>query len=195
MIQINLLPVREARRRADLRNWLLALGISAVSVLVICVSGHQLLRLDLKETRSDIAAAEQQLKAFEAQRQQIEEYKARKAEIVRKLDVITRLERGRAGPVRMLEELSHRIPERVWLTELSSADGQLNLKGSSLDNELVARFLTALEASPYLNGVDLVGTELQQIGDLKVNIFTVEAQLQDPAVAAPAATADEPQSG
>ena len=194
MIQINLLPIREAKRKAELRNWLLAMGVSTVSCLVLCVSGHQLLRLDIREAKASIASAEQQLQEFEAQRQQIEEYKRRKAEIERKLDVIARLDSGRAGPVRMLDELAERIPQRVWLTELSSSQSNLHLKGSSLDNELVARFLTALEESPYFSGVDLVGTELQQIGDLKLNIFTLQAQLRDPHMVAPPAATDETNS-
>ena len=55
-----------------------------------------------------------------------------------KLEVIDRLERSRSGPVHMLDELALHAPDRLWLTGLDAKNGQVEVKGMSLDNELVA---------------------------------------------------------
>lgn len=180
MIRINLLPVREARRKADVRSQLLMIAASAALSLVLAAGVHQLLRSQIADARQRIGALNQQLAQFKPQQEQVDAFKAKKADIEQKLAVIERLERSRSGPVHILDELASRTPERVWLTLLSANDGQIELKGMSLDNELVALFLTALNDSPYFTGVELKETELQLVDSLKLNTFRIVARLESP---------------
>ena len=71
----------------------------------------------------------------------------------------------------------------MWLTELDASAGALQLVGMSDDNQRVADFLTALSDSPYFGNVELVETELAEIDELKLNTFTIQAQIQDPGAA------------
>jgi Tfp pilus assembly protein PilN len=105
--------------------------------------------------------------------------------------VITRLEMNRTGQVRVLDEIAARIPERMWLEELTLKDQSLSIKGVSIDAEIVAEFLTAMSASPMFRNVELDGTAVKEDGELKLNVFSVRCQvggeIQNPA--APAAGA------
>lgn len=186
MIRINLLPVREARRKADLRQQLLLIAGSAVGSLVVALLFHQVLRSQVSEARDRTKVLEQQLAQFKPQQEQVDAFKAQKAEIEQKLQVIERLERSRSGPVHILDELATRTPERVWLTLLSANDGRIELKGMSLDNELVALFLTSLNDSKYFANVELKETELKTVDALKLNTFRILAQLESPDAPAPA---------
>lgn len=186
MIRINLLPVREARRKADLRQQLLLIAGSAVGSLVVALLFHQVLRSQVSEARDRTKALEQQLAQFKPQQEQVDAFKTQKAEIEQKLQVIERLERSRSGPVHILDELATRTPERVWLTLLSANDGRIELKGMSLDNELVALFLTSLNDSKYFANVELKETELKTVDALKLNTFRIIAQLESPDAPAPA---------
>ena len=93
---------------------------------------------------------------------------------------------SRSGPVHILDELASRTPERVWLTSLSATGGKIELEGMSLDNELVALFLTALNDSAYFANVELKETELKTVDALKLNTFRIVAQLESPDAPAPA---------
>ena len=187
MIQVNLLPIREARRKADLRQHLLILG-GAVAISFLAVTlFHQVLLFDVRDARERVASLRAQLEQFKPQQAQVEAFKAKKAEIEQKLGVIEDLERSRSGPVHVLAELATRTPQRLWLTRLNAIDGVVEIEGLSLDNELVALFLTGLGQSPYFGSVELMETELKTIEELKLNTFSIHARLLSPGAAEGAA--------
>jgi len=188
VIRINLLPVREARRKADLRQQLVLLGATTVGALVLALGIHQFVRSGVNRANERVSALNAQLAQFKPQQEQVEGFKNKKSEIEQKLEVIQRLERSRSGPVHILDELARRTPERVWLTTLSATDGRIELEGMSLDNELVALFLTALNDSAYFANVELKETELKTVDSLKLNTFRIVAQLESPDAPAPANT-------
>lgn len=189
MIRINLLPVREARRKADLRQQMMMIGVSAAASLVLAVGAQQFVRSQIASTNRRIEQLNVQLAQFKPQQEQVDAYKAKKADIEQKLQVIERLEKSRSGPVHILDELASHTPERVWLTTMKANDGRIELEGMSLDNELVAQFLTDLNASPYFANVELKKTELQTVDALKLNTFRIVAQLESPDAPAPPAAA------
>jgi type IV pilus assembly protein PilN len=180
MIRINLLPVREARRRADVQQQLAVMGL----VLAASLGGVGWVHLAMKGRISDaharVAQTEAEIKKYDEQVKQVEAYKAKKKEVQDKLDVIQGLERSRSGPVHMMDELAIHTPERLWLTKLESKGGKLTIEGMSLDNEIVAMFLTKLNDSAYFDKVELGATELETKAGLKLNKFQVVAMLDDP---------------
>lgn len=180
MIRINLLPVREARRKNEARQQLLMLGASLIGAIVLCGAAHNLMRIRISGSQARLKSLEAQLAQYKPQQEQVDAFKAKKAEIEQKLQVIDRLERSRSGPVHILDELATRIPERVWLTNLNANNGQVELTGMSLDNELIALFLTALNDSPYFANVELESSELKTVKELKLNTFKIRAQLESP---------------
>ena len=159
MIEINLLPHREAQRVADLRESisLLVLGLVVTAGVIVFLNAQ------VAEQLSDAKASVQQLKSdiqrYEPQKVQVSEFRRKKAELQDKLAVIDGLDRARSGPVRLFEELANQTPDRLWLTQLGTESGQLRLQGSSLDNGVVADFLRSLSGSRYFVNVDLVKTD------------------------------------
>jgi len=180
MIRINLLPVREARRRADLQQQ----GFLLVALLMVAVVGtgwmHFAMRSKVSAATGRVAQINAQIKQFEPQLKQVEAYKQKKAEVQAKLDVIDGLERSRSGPVHMMDELAIHIPERMWLISLKARAGSVKIEGKSLDNEIVAAFLTELSRSPYFGNVELRSTELESRGGLKLHRFEVTTTMEDP---------------
>ena len=160
MLEINLLPVREARRAADLRQYFMQL----VLVIIVCIGGVGLYqsRLGDKLERAEDRVNQMQsdIDQFKPQLDQVARFKKRKGELEKKIDVIDGLDKARSGPVRMLSELANRTPERLWLTSLSTKGSLIKLKGKSVDNELVALFLRNLGESEYFENVDLDSAKL-----------------------------------
>jgi type IV pilus assembly protein PilN len=184
MLEINLLPVREVRKRAEARQSLLQLAL----VILLTVSGmgvlHSRLRAERERVQARIQQMEKDIANFKPQLDQVEAFKKKKSELEKKIDVIDGLDRQRRGPVRVMAELADRIPERVWLTSLDTSGGTIKLQGESLDNELVALFLRDLGGSSYFADVDLEGTKLSaEKGGLKLVRFDVKASLAGPKAA------------
>jgi type IV pilus assembly protein PilN len=175
MIRINLLPVREERRKADLRQFGVVLAGVLVGSLLLVGLYHMKLSSDVSDARATVASTQQQIDRFKPQLKQLEEYRKTKAEIEAKLEVIERLDASRSGPVRMFDELATHAPPRLWLTKLEAEAGQLRI-----DNELVALFLTALNESVYFDNVELRETTAKEMSGYKLNEFALSATLVTP---------------
>lgn len=182
MIRINLLPVREERRKAELRQFALMLGAALVGSIAIVTLFHMKLASDVRAAKAAVAATQKQIDQFQPQLKQVEEYRQTKAEIEKKLDVIEKLDASRSGPVHVFDELATHAPPRLWLTKMDARGGKITIEGMSLDNELVALFLTALNESPYFDEVELQETTAQELSGYKLNAFELSAKLVSPTV-------------
>ena len=177
MIEINLLPVREERRKADLQQQAILLLATAIGSLVLAGGYHAFVRSSVSSAQDGARQLQRQIDAFGPQLAQVEQFRTAKAEIEQKLAVIERLDRSRSGPVHVLDELATHTPERMWLTKVETGTAGVGIEGVSLDNELVALFLTALGESPYFDDVELETTELLERDGLKLNEFRLRARL------------------
>jgi len=199
MLQINLLPVREVRKRFEARQILLQ------QLLVLILTGaaigvfHTRLSGQMDLTQARIHQMDKDIAQFKPQIEQVEGFKKKKKELEKKIEVIESLDRQRRGPVRILAELSDRIPDRVWLTSLETNGSQVKMQGESLDNELVAMFVKNLGESKYFSDVDLDGTKLaKQKKGLNLVHFDLKATLlgaKTPEVAGEDGTAPAPRRG
>ena len=172
MIEINLLPVREAKRKADLRQLAFMLGATLLGIVALAAMFHLSVINDISNSRGQIA----QLQA------QIDQFKPQLADLDGTLGQgFERLDRNRSGPVRVLDELATHSPDRLWVTRISASNGVITIEGISLDNELVALFLTTLGDSPYFANVELQETEAVDHDGLRLNEFALTATLSTPA--------------
>ena len=181
MLEINLLPVREARRAADIRQY----GAHLALIVLLTVGGvglyHSRLNDHIERTDARIRQMRNDIDQFKPQLDQVAAFKQRKSELEQKIEVIDGLDRARSGPVRMMSELSLRTPKRLWIKTLTTREGVIKLRGESLDNEIVARFLKNLADSPYFAEVDLDGTKLgKSKSGFKTVGFSMKAKLVDP---------------
>ncbi len=181
MIEINLLPVREAKRKADLRH----LGMMVVLAVIGTVGLLTIVQLHssgkINATQSRVRQLEADIERFKPQLAQVEQFRQKKGQVRSKLDAIAQLERARSGPVHMLDELAIYTPSRLRLTKLRTSGSKISFEGDSLDNELVAVFLRSLSESAYFTAVDLDGTKLGAAKNgLKLVHFTMHAQLTSP---------------
>jgi len=190
MIRINLLPVREARRKADLQQQVALLGGALVASLVLAAAVHVTMKARVVSAQSRIAGLNKQIDSFKGQLAEVEAFRKKKADTEQKLAVIDRLDKSRSGPVHVLDELATRSPERLWITKLEAANGGIKLEGMSLDNEGIADFLTSMNDSDYFDGVELVSTELKEQGGLKLNSFEISARITVPGTELSQAEAD-----
>jgi type IV pilus assembly protein PilN len=183
MIRINLLPVREARRAANLRKQGMLLVFAAGAGVVLCLLISTWMAARIAHERSLVTAREAELKKLEATMNEVKKFQAEQQEIEQKLAIIDQIEAARMGPVKIMDELASRIPQRVWLTKMVEKGGTLELEGRSIDAEVVADFVVALEESPMLSAVDLQETKLEEVEGLKLSDFKLTAQypfLKDP---------------
>ena len=161
MIRINLLPIRAFKRREKLRKQVflfLATVALLIGAMAVVYFNEYATVVEMRAEKETLAAKEIELAKTVKEVAQLQK---EQEDLQQKVDVINSLEKRRQGPVRVLEEISRLLPEqRAYLESLSKkfANGKdsITLTGIAMDNETIASYMSALEATDLFTDVELV---------------------------------------
>ncbi|MBN1277660.1 MAG: PilN domain-containing protein [Deltaproteobacteria bacterium] len=171
MIKINLLPFRAARQKENIRR---QISIYVLSVFfVLSAIGYFYFNINTKfdSLTNEKIRKTNELATYAQTTKRIKELENKKIQVGKKLDIIRGLEKKKAGPVQMLDEISTAVPKnKLWLTSLVEKGGILTLNGVAADNDVVALFMTNLEKAEHIHSVDLSSTQLKKIQDYEPNV-------------------------
>jgi type IV pilus assembly protein PilN len=179
MIRINLLPFRAARKRENIRKQVTVSGLIVVFFIVLMVYFFIQINGDLSDIKQVEAEKKQELSKYRNTLNEIKKLEKAIKEIETKLDVIKELEKGKTGPVRLLDEIAEAVPkDKLWLKTLDENQGTLRLTGTAMDNETVALFMDNLKNSGHIISVELQGVKLRDLPEyrLKVSDFGLECK-------------------
>jgi type IV pilus assembly protein PilN len=179
MIRINLLPFRIARKQENIRRQI-SVFVLLVGFLALVI-GYYYLDFSMKVSALETERVKKQKEKdqFRATLRKIKANERKINELRKKLKVIQELENNKRGPVRMLTEIAEAVPkDKLWLHSLVENQGLLTLKGTAMDNDTVALFMTNLEKAEHIKSVDLRTTKLQNLKKYKVNaaVFTLRCR-------------------
>lgn len=155
MIRINLLPVRQTRKRETVQQQLLAFAGVLILTAFVCIAWWKWKSNEKDERVEQIKAKKQELAQLDKIIGEVNEFTSKKKELEDKLAIIQQLKKGKTGPVRALDELATELPKRVWLTKMEEAGGSIKFEGRAIDHEDVSAFMKALQKSKYFSNVVL----------------------------------------
>ena len=156
MIKINLLPVKDDKLVAEAKGFLAICVISIVVVVVLVVFNSSLLAEREAESRAQIAQADEEIAKLKNIMGEIKNLKEKKAKLQEKMNMIIKLQEENIGPVRVLDELSLKLPSnKIWVDKLSIRGTRLDLDGKTLENQEVANFMKQLENSLFFSNINL----------------------------------------
>jgi type IV pilus assembly protein PilN len=182
MIRINLLPREEkAQRKAPISfkagELLVPLAVVVAAALVMMGTAlSQSSRIGSLE--KSIARIDAESRALAPQIERVNRLAQERAELDLRLGIIGKLEKGRTGSVRIMDELARCIPDHLWLTSAQQDAGTtLNLEGVTLSNLVVSDFMSRLERSPMFAGVELGVAERGKLTGNDVVKFRLTCQV------------------
>jgi len=196
MVRINLLPVRQIKKRQRAVNELFAFGLALavllVGVLVVAgVISHTIGTLNVQ-----IKELQVKKNSYNVILKEIEDLKRQKQNLEAKINTIKKLKKGSRLAVLVLDELANKTPpNRVWLKSLSQAAGSMKLDGVALDNATIAQFMDSLTSSSLFVSADLQGTQQVEIAGQKLKSFTLSVGIKPPADEVESAEVQAPGGG
>ncbi len=105
-----------------------------------------------------LATARQEKAQLQYVEAKLEEQRLARESLDRKINLIESLNAQRDIAPRLMDELSRRLPEWVWLNEVVYDSKGIQIKGRALSNNLIADYISSLEASPQVMNVNLVSS-------------------------------------
>jgi Tfp pilus assembly protein PilN len=116
----------------------------------------------------------------------LEELSQQKALFERKIALITQLRAQQETAVRIMDAVSRRLPDWVWLTDLNF-DGQLiDIRGDALSNNLIADFIFNLRSYENFAGVNLISSAQKTVAGTQFMEFALTVNYRLPQAAQPA---------
>lgn len=195
MLRINLLPIRQLKKRAKARNQLLAFVLVFCTVLVLLGLTGFLLTSKITELNKDIVAKTEEKKSFDEVVKQIADLEQKRLDLNNKIKIINQLKTDSSLTVHVLDEVATIIDnKRMWITSFKQNGGSLGLSGYALDNKTIAEFMENLTAkSKYFNAVNLSNTSLKNVSGNNLKSFSISASVSSPQPTDNANTAEQEQ--
>lgn len=180
MIRINLIPYREARRKQRLNQILAAWGATALLGAGIAFAVDTMLTNQIAELEENKRTKEQRIVQLDKQLGEIRDINEKKKLVLTRLQTIDNLKKDRFLPVRVMDELSNAIPEKIWLSNMTVGKDHISLTGVAQSNSEVAEFMDKLEASPFFGQINLGPLSTVSMGTQKVRNFTLDFAVTSP---------------
>ena len=153
-------------------------------VLVACTSSRSALDVD-------IARAELDTRQLRSVLSQVQKFEARKAQLQQRVTLIEQLRKGQTAPVRVLDQISRSVPDRLWLADLKQAGNDFTLDGYATTMTALSDFVARIEDTKWFRRpVEIIDSQVTtdaKTGDLVK--FVVKASYLDADMPPPAAPA------
>lgn len=178
MIRINLLPVKAAQKKEQLRNQLVVLLLTLAIVVGGCFYVRYSVQGEIASVKQEIDKNNAEIKKLQKQIGEVKKFKELQAELKSKLQVLKSLKEAKSGPVHLMDDLINALPENLWITDYKEKQGNIAIKGIGLSEDDVAELMTSLERSAYYSNVRLKLTKQKEQEGLKLKLFELLCQIE-----------------
>ena len=177
MIRINLLPHREAARRAKRQQfYVMAAGAAVLGALVVLL-GYTIINGRIGSQNEANEFLKREIAVLDKQIAEIKRLKEQTQALLARKQVIEDLQRDRGETVYLLTELVKQVPDGVYLKSLRQDGGKVNITGYAQSNARVSALMRNLEASPWLESPQLVEVKAVVLNGRRSNEFAMNFTL------------------
>jgi type IV pilus assembly protein PilN len=178
MIRVNLLPWREARRKAQRQHLLVLGGMVGVLALLIVGAVHLTIAgyISAQNDRNEFLKKENV--RLDKEIEEIKKLKTEIAALLARKQIIERLQTDRAQAVYLLQELVLQVPDGIYLRSIKQTGLKVALNGFAQSNARVSTLMRNFAASPYLENPDLVEIKATTVNNKRVSEFTMNVSLK-----------------
>jgi Tfp pilus assembly protein PilN len=186
MIRINLLPASERKQKRSFKLPSFSGGgpktvwvIVAITVYAGMVFATAMLQArSIRNLRHKVEEAQEEAAKLAPQLERIRKLTREREEVSKRLGVIAALDKDRYFRVKLLNDISTRLPANCWLTSVQEQGGtSMTLDGVTFSNFIVADLMNNLEKTDHFANVNLNIAQEGSMLDHKVIQFTLESQI------------------
>lgn len=171
MIRINLLPVKRRKKTQPLPPFFIQGAI--ILGVVILVLGILTFRLGgkISDMKDEKVAKEKEVSELKVLLKEVENYERDNELYKEKNRIIEQLKKNQDVPLRLLDEVSARLPKGVWLTSLTDKGGAIEINGYAFTNSDLVGYVQDLKGSKYLIDVALLESRQTTLAEVSIYQF------------------------
>lgn len=185
MIPINLLPHRAERRKALQQQFLVLAGLTALVAGLIWFTGHGFFEGRIETQNNRNRFLETRIAELDKQIDEIKKLKEQTQALLARKRVVESLQTNRTESVRLLDQLVRQLPDGVYLKSIKQTGGMVSVIGFATSNARVSTLMRNFEASPWLEGPQLIEIKAAKVGEGTLNEFNMNVNISRPQEEAP----------
>lgn len=177
MIKINLLAkqgTKRAKKKIAVESQLIWLVCLSLVLLVGWFLGWRTLDRNVRRVRAQESRLSERLTSLKVQVKVVENFETNKKVVRDKIAVIQELRKKQSMPVLLLNEITQRLPDRVWLVSLSESGGNIELSGAATTNSEIVDFINNLKAAPAFQNIQILESRQKKEGAITVYSFRLK---------------------
>lgn len=174
MPRINLLPWREAERKKQQRDFLIATGGSAIAGIVVLgltvmafngMINHQLdrnhrLQMEIEELDKSIT--------------EIDGLERQKERLLARMEIIEQLQRSRPEIVHLFDEITRQLPEGVYLRGMRQTGSDVEIRGVAQSSTRVSALMRRIDSSEWITDPNVIKVETTEQGPSRQSEFVIK---------------------
>lgn len=163
MIRINLLPHREAKRKARRQQFFVFAGLSLAAAIAIILAGYTVMetRISFQESRNKFLKDENA--RLDKQIAEIDQLQSEIDAVLSRKKIIESLQNDRVEAVNIFNELAKQVPDGIYLKSYKQTEAKIEIKGVTQSNSRVSTLMRNLGASPTFKDPQLVEIKTEKI--------------------------------
>lgn len=177
MIRINLLPHREEARKAKRQQFYAMAGAAVALGALIVFLGYTIINGMINSQAESNDFLKSEIAVLDKQIAEIKLLKEKTQALLARKQIIEDLQRDRGETVYLLTELVKQVPEGVYLKSLKQEGGKVNITGYAQSNARVSALMRNIEASPWMEGPQLIEVKSVVLNGRRSNEFAMNFTL------------------
>ncbi len=181
MIKINLLPTATKKKAVTLSITVKPTVMLLGALLVFILLGEGItwywMRSNINSLMMERQNLQLRLKTLRKRVKAVEDYEKNKKSYEKKIAIIQRLKNNQKGPVKILDELSRELPERVWLQSIKENGNILSISGAGITNDDIVRYVKNLKNVEIFKSVRLLESRQAKESGVPVYKFSLSVSV------------------
>ncbi len=198
MIKINLLQHKRRRKARKVPSFITAgIGLLLLAVLVTFYFDYSM-KGKLSSLKQQKAGNESQIALLQSRIAEVHKFENLNEKFNQRKQIIEQLRQNQALPVKILDEISTRLTDGVWLSSLgispapappakrgpgqkqaaASVADNIQMSGFGYTNDDIVQFIQSLKGSALFTDVYLVGTSKSSISGVSVYSFSLTMKVK-----------------
>ena len=173
MIRINLLPHREAKRKARRQQFYVLLGLVSVLAGLIWFLGFSIIGGWTRAQEEKDEFLKREIASLDKEIDEIKKIQEQTNALLARKRVIEALQANRTETVHLFNELAKQVPEGIYLRTLAQAGQLINISGYAQSNARINTLMNNLDESPLLERSSLVETKAELVSGRRLNAFSI----------------------
>jgi type IV pilus assembly protein PilN len=177
MIKINLLPTKRKKKAKPIPPFVVAGVLLLLVSLVISGYGIYYMNSKIKNLQAQKAENAKKIEELNKKIAEVKDYERRNQIFMERKKIIEQLTANQSLPVKILDEMSKRLTDGVWLNSMKISRGSVSISGVGFSNNDIVTYVQSLKGSALFQNVILGGTSKTSMSGTDAYSFSISLQV------------------